>query len=123
MKDSSELEFEIKLNDLRFFAYHGLLPHEKEYGNEFIVNLSVIIPFIEGVEKDDLDKSVSYADLYGIIEEEFARPQNLLESVAYKIYRRIKDLSPLIKSGIISIEKVHPPIPSIIGSASVSLKF
>ena len=117
------MEFEICLKDLRFYAYHGVFDGEKKIGNEFRVSFSVFMPFNESIDTDDLEKTVSYADLYEIVKEEMQSPKNLLEKVTSDIARRVKKEFPIITRGRIEIEKVHPPIPGILGSALVALNF
>lgn len=122
MKDN-EAGLEIKLNNLRFYAFHGVLDFERRAGNEFVVNLSVNVKYDRRVEDDNLEGSVSYVDLYEIINEEMHIPRNLLEKVATRIGTRIIEKFPVIVSGWVSIEKTHPPIESMIGSASVVYHF
>lgn len=115
--------FEILLKDLRFYAYHGVFENERSTGNEFIVNLSVSIPFKTEIEEDDLEATVSYADLYEIVEKEMKKPRKLLETVTAGVYNQIHLKYPQVTGGFISIEKVRPPIPDMIGSAKVTLNF
>ena len=115
--------FTIALNNLRFYSRHGVLEHEKEYGNEFIVNLSVVIPFREELAADSLENTASYADLFEIVRDEMNISRRLLETVALSIKTRLLNRFPMIVKGFISIEKVHPPIQGMIGSASVTLNF
>lgn len=118
------MEFEISLNNLRFFAFHGVFEEEKKTGNEFVVNVSLKIPYNNDIDSDDLSSTISYADIFRIVEEEMSRPRNLLEKVALEIRKRIlASYTDKVISGFINIEKVHPPIPGIDGSASVSLIF
>lgn len=117
------MKFEITLNNLLFYAYHGVAPEERQNGNEFTVNLSVFIPCTERHECDNLAKTVSYADLFEIIKAEMECPRQLLETVAYKIGAEIKKKFEIVESGIIRIEKKRPPIPEMIGSAAVALHF
>ena len=117
------MKFEISLNNLKIFAYHGVLEEERRIGNEFFVSLTVLIPYSDGILNDNLEDTVSYADLFQIIDSEMKNPRNLLEAVAASIIAQIKERFSVIENGKITIEKVHPPIPGIIGSASVSLSF
>ena len=117
------MEFEICLKNLLFYAYHGVLDEEKKIGNEFKVNLSVFVPCRMDIEKDCLDSTISYASLFEIIKEEMSKTRNLLEKVAFDIVEIIKERYPAIIRGKIEIEKIHPPIPGMLGSASVSLNF
>lgn len=117
------MEFEISLKDVIFYAYHGVYEEEQKIGNEFRVNLSVSIPYVEGIETDDLSLTVSYADLYNLIKEEMDKPRKLLETVAVETAKRLMTEFKSVTGGNISIEKVHPPIPGMLGSAEVTLKF
>lgn len=117
------MEFEISLNNLSFYSYHGLYEEEKKYGNEFRVNLSVFYIASGDSGNDNIDSTVSYVDLFQIVNEEMEKPRNLLETVALSIVATIKSRFTEINKGKISIEKVHPPIPGMLGSASVSLIF
>ena len=117
------MEFEISLTDLRFYAYHGVMDEEKAIGNEFRVDLTVVIPSCDAIEEDKLEHTVSYADLYEIIAETMSKPRNLLEKVALNIVREIKNRFSEIRNGWIRIEKTRPPIQGMLGSASVKLKF
>lgn len=117
------MKFEISLNNLQFYAYHGVFEEERKIGNEFKVSLSVALPCKIEIENDELSDTVSYADLYSIIADEMKKPHRLLEKVAFEIVKRINREYPEIESGKISIEKVHPPIQGMLGSASVILFF
>ena len=117
------MEFEICLKDLRFYAYHGVFEEERKTGNEFKVDLSVFTPYDDNIRSDDLSKTVSYANLFNIIKEEMSIPRNLLEKVAIEIALKIKRDFPVIQRGRINIEKIHPPIPGMIGSAAIALNF
>ena len=117
------MEIEIRLKNLRFFAYIGVYDEEKTKGNEFLVNLSVYIPVSEEIEKDHLEYTVSYEDLYNIIDKEIHVVRNLLETVSVEIAKKIKQKYPFIIRGKIEVEKVNPPIPGMIGRASVTLNF
>lgn len=118
-----KMEFEIKLSDLQFYAYHGVLPEEEKLGNRFSVDLEIKFPVDNNNAEDDICNTVSYADLYDIVKEEMEFKSKLLETVALRIRKRICDKWNNISSGKISITKLTPPIPSCIGKATVSLNF
>lgn len=116
------MEMEISLNDLRFYSYHGVYAAERSEGNEFIVSVSVRIPYADD-KIDDLDVTISYADLFEIVEEEMNSQQQLLETVALRIKNNLKRKFPQIRGGWIKIEKKRPPIKRMLGTASVKLIF
>ena len=117
------MDLEISLNHLRFYAYHGVLPEETKNGNEFEVNLSVSMPYDEKMAADDPENILSYVSLYEIVESRMNIPVKLLETVVSGIVNDIRERFPEVTKGRVSIEKKHPPIPGMLGSASVALNF
>ncbi|MDE6769217.1 MAG: dihydroneopterin aldolase [Muribaculaceae bacterium] len=117
------MEYEIALTGLRFFGRHGVLEQEKKVGNEFIVDVKVRIPYSKEILSDDLEATISYADIYGIVSEEMGKPRKLLETVAGTIHSKIAHRWPQITSGSIKICKSNPPIAHISGSSEVTLFF
>lgn len=117
-----KMEFEIGFNSI-VYGFHGVEDFEKENGNQFKVALSVKIPLTPEIEKDDIKDTVSYVDLHDIVITEMQKPRNLLEKVAFDIVNKIKGRFPQILSGKLTIEKVQPPIPGILGNAFVTLNF
>lgn len=117
------MEFEISLNDIQLYGYHGVSEDENLLGNTFRLSLSVFIPYTEDMKKDELEFTVSYADLFSIVMSEWHLPRKLLEKVAINIVTQIKEKYPQILRGFIRIEKEHPPVRSMMGSASVTLNF
>lgn len=115
-------EFEIRLEGLRFFAFHGVLPHEKEFGNEFLVDLEVRFPLQKQVE-DNLKSTVNYANLFNIVKQEMQRSRDLLETVVYDIVEATRNNFPQITYVKCGITKIHPPIVDCMGKACVSFKW
>lgn len=116
-------EFEISLTNLRFYAKHGVWEQENKIGNEFIVTVRIRIPADKMITDDNLDLTISYADLYEIVKEEMEKPRKLLETVAASIAERITSRWSTILSGSVTICKSTPPIAHISGSAEVTLFF
>lgn len=116
-------EFEINLKDIHFYSYHGVMSQESKVGNEFTVNLSIRIPYSDDILKDDLEATISYADLYDIVAEEMASPKKLLETVAAQICKRCYEKWDYILGGEITICKSAPPIRGITGQSEVRLFF
>ncbi len=57
-------EFEIQLRDVMLYAAHGVMPEESITGNQYYVNVRLRIDAADfDAEKDDLDATISYADV------------------------------------------------------------
>lgn len=113
----------IMLRDVLFHAYHGVMEQERTVGNEFKLDLDVILPAASDAYSDTLENTVSYVDLYDIARQCMESPRKLLETVASEIGHRIKERFPQIESGCVTIIKLAPPIPGIDGSAGVEYSF
>lgn len=109
----------ILLENIAFFAHHGVFSQETKVGNVFIVNLKLEIDLEKASFSDDLGDTISYADVYNIVKEEMEIPSKLLEHAAGRIIRRLKDMYLCIKSIELKLSKRNPPVGGQIDFASV----
>lgn len=99
----------IKLERMRFYAYHGVMEQERRVGNHYEVSVEVEYPFEKALESDNLDDTLNYAELYAVVDREMAIPSKLLEHVVGRIVKSIQKEFPATVAGEISISKLHPP--------------
>lgn len=111
----------IFLKDVRFHAYHGVLKQEQMVGNDYLVNLVVNYDFTCAMETDELDETVSYADLFELVKEEMAIPSKLLEHVVGRIGKRIFSEYSSIRDIHLSITKINPPMGADCAGAGVEV--
>ncbi|MDR2954294.1 MAG: dihydroneopterin aldolase [Prevotella sp.] len=109
----------ILLENIVFYANHGVYQQETRVGNEFIVNLKIGVDLGKSCRTDELEDTVSYADIYEDVKTEMMVPSRLLEHVAYRIISRLKSKYPLINSVEIKLSKRNPPIGGQLDYASV----
>ena len=103
-------EAQIELRGLTFFAYHGVLPEERQMGNTFVVNLLLDADFSRAVCSDELDDTVNYAAAYEVVKREMAVPSMLLEHVCGRIAVALLDAFPALSRVHVSVTKMNPPI-------------
>lgn len=111
----------ISLNNVRFRAYHGLYPEERQKGNDFVVNMQVSYPPRTG-NITSLDETIDYAALFDIINATMQKPVDLLETLLQDIAGTVHAKFPGVKEIIVSVEKLNPPIDKFTGSAAVTYK-
>ncbi|MDO4692389.1 MAG: dihydroneopterin aldolase [Porphyromonadaceae bacterium] len=112
----------IELEAMKFYAYHGVFEQERQVGNHFVVSLRVCVDIARSLQSDELDDTISYADLYALVEAEMRQPSRLLEHVAGRIQRRLFAYSERIQSICLRVMKLNPPFSGDVHSASVVLE-
>jgi len=76
----------IVLTGLRASAFHGVLEHERENGQVFLIDVTVHLSLREAASSDDLDDTVHY----GVLAEKVVAavesdPVDLIETVAERV--------------------------------------
>lgn len=112
----------ILLEDIKIYAYHGVLPEENKTGTYYIVNLEAAADLWKAAETDGLEDTVSYADLNEIIHAEMKVPSKLIEHVAVRIILKIHESFPQISFIKLKITKTSPPMKGEMKGASVEFE-
>ena len=112
----------IELKDMEFFSRHGCFEEERIIGNRFVVNLSVEGDFSAAAASDDIEDAVNYQSLYDIVREEMDIPSHLLENVAQRIVRHIKESFPMLSKIKLTIDKINPPLGGKLYASSVTFE-
>lgn len=100
----------IRMEGLKFYAFHGVLPQENLVGAYYHVDLKLKTDFTHAAETDELEDTVSYADIFTVVKEEMAIPSKLLEHVCQRIASRIFHDFPTIEAIDIRLYKENPPM-------------
>ena len=113
----------ITLRNVRFHAFHGVLPQERQVGGDFMVTLRVGYPLERAMETDEVTDTLDYAALYALVEREMAVPSKLLEHVAGRIVKAVKASFPEVTSVDIELTKLNPPMGADCEGAAVEVHF
>lgn len=110
----------IELQNIRLHAFHGVYEGEKKTGSPYDVSVKVI--YEEGsAQFDNLENTINYVAVFGIIKERMNIPLPLLEKVALGIIEEIKHRWPFAVEIMVSIYKLEPPIENFQGKIGVSI--
>ncbi|NLX80113.1 MAG: dihydroneopterin aldolase [Proteiniphilum sp.] len=109
----------IELNNMSFYAYHGVLPQETITGNKFEVNLKLKYDFTDSFDTDDVRDTISYADVYDIVKREMQIPSKLLEHVAGRIFNSLKEEFEGITIIELRVSKLNPPVNGEVAKADI----
>ena len=100
----------VRLDGLRFYARHGVLPQETKVGAEFTVDLRLAADFSCAAETDELEGTLNYAEVFERVKAEMEISSKLLEHVAYRIARRLLHDFPALTEVQIGVYKQNPPM-------------
>lgn len=112
----------IYLEDVKIYAYHGVLPEENTIGTYYILNAELHTDLWKAAESDDLNDTISYADINDIIHQEMKIKSQLLEHVAGRIILKIHDNFPQIDYIKLKLTKTAPPMQGEMKGASIELE-
>lgn len=111
----------ILLENLVFYANHGVLPQETAVGNTYVINLKIALDMTEACRTDNLDATINYAEIYELIKKEMKIPSKLIEHAAKRIIDRLISTYSKIDGIELKLSKRNPPIGAQMDYASVVL--
>ena len=100
----------ILLNNVRFHAFHGVMPQERTVGADFTLSLRLEADVWNAVWNDTLEGTISYAEVYDVVCQETKQPSALLEHVCGRIVRRLFLSFPTLNNVWIRLMKDNPPV-------------
>lgn len=113
----------ILLNNLGFYGYHGVLKEEGVLGQKFFIDVELSLDTKEAGLNDDMNKSVSYAQVYNIIKDIVENKRfNLIEALAENISNSILNEFNLIKSIMVRVKKPEAPVNGIYDYFGVEIR-
>lgn len=113
---------ELTLTGLRAMAHHGVFEHERENGQEFVIDVSVWLDARPAAASDDLAQTVHYgvlaAEVVAAVERE---PVDLIETVA----QRVADVvlaHPAVLRTRVTLHKPSAPIEVPFDDVSITIE-
>lgn len=110
----------IFIKGLLIHARHGVMVHEAEIGQRFVIDLELTIDLAESSRTDKIGDTVSYSDVVATASAAF-KGQNyyLLERAAGAVAEAILDDFVRISAVRVTVHKPHAPIAAIFGDVGV----
>ncbi len=111
----------ITIRDISLYAYHGVLPEEKERGQEFRITVELALD-LKGISKNDrLENTVDYSTVLEEIKSMVQKESyNLLETLAERMASRLLNTGPILEAKV-TVSKPRPPLAGITGGVEVSV--
>lgn len=112
---------EICLTGLTVFGRHGVYDHEREDGQEFTIDLRLMMPLAAAAASDDVTDTVHYGELAEKVAALVSgEPVNLIETLA----ERIADVvlaDSRVHSVSVTVHKPHAPIALTFADVAVTV--
>lgn len=113
---------EIRIENLKIFANHGVYEHEQENGQDFYINAVLYTDTRKAGMTDELNESTNYGDVCHFINRFVSENvYKLIETVAEKLAREILIKFPLVKAIDLEVRKPQAPIGLPFESVSVKI--
>lgn len=112
----------IELEEMEFFAFHGVFEQEALVGNRFRVDLKMNVDISEAMLTDEVTDTVSYADAFQVVNQEMKIRAKLLEHLTGRIVSRLFESFISIEALQIKLSKVNPPGCGDIKQASIIIE-
>lgn len=112
----------IVMQNMAFFGSHGVLPEETALGQKFFIDMTLSIDLKKAGETDDLNYSVSYADVYADVKKIVeGDPFKLIEAVAENIASTVLQKYAAIQAVEVAVKKPEAPVRGIFDYFAVSI--
>ena len=111
----------IYIKGVRFHAYIGVGDLEREVGNDYIIDLRLQYPIEKAMQSDDVEDTLSYAEVFELLKTIMKRPAKLLEYVAGNIVNELTEAFPKIEGIDLKLTKLNPPMGADCDGAGVEL--
>ena len=114
--------YKIFINNLRLYGYHGVFEEEQKLGQEFLINLEMTLEAeVSSLAQDDIQETVSYADVVELLKQEFKVPFKTLEALSLHLLGTLKRYSQL-KHARLNLAKTAPPIDASLDAVGVDFE-
>jgi len=111
--------YKVKIDGLKIFAYHGVLQSEKDYGQDFYIDVHLDV---EAGSEDRIDSTVSYATVADeVVRVATATKFDLIETLATEVSRAVLALDPRVLRTTITVHKPSAPIGHEMRDVSVTV--
>lgn len=112
----------IFVKGIEIHARHGVMPHEAEVGQRFLIDLELLLDLQLSAKSDRLADTVSYAEVVEVALAAFVgRRVRLIEAAASAVCEALLARFARIEQVRIVVHKPHAPIAAIFEDVGIAL--
>ena len=113
----------IRINNLRFHTFNGVLPEERRNGQQLGLDIAIKYPIEAKVLHDDVHETINYAEVRNVTEHFITtHSYKLIESLANHLLETLLASFPTVDSINIKIRKFSVPMPGIFDNVEIEVQ-
>lgn len=114
----------LRVLNLAFHAFHGLLPDEAVSGQRFEVDVELRLDLAAAGQGDDLVLTVNYAEVVDLVTQIVTAEArfDLVEALAEEIAARIGQRWTTVQSVVVRIRKPSPPVAADFAGLEIEIE-
>lgn len=112
----------IRINNMTFYTYNGVFPEEQKLGQKLEIDAELAYPIEQRVQNDELDETVSYADVYATIKDfVHGHHYKLIESLANNLLHLILKTYPSLTDVTLRVRKYGVPMAGVYDNVEIEV--
>jgi dihydroneopterin aldolase len=101
----------IELTGVEVWANHGVMEHEADLGQRYVIDVRVHLELRAAIRSDDLADTVDYGGLSSLVVHSFGQPRaRLVESVAGRVADAVLAHDERIEAVDVAVHKPSAPL-------------
>ncbi len=111
--------YKVRIDGLKVFAYHGVLQHEKDFGQDFFIDVHLDV---EAGSEDSIESTVSYALVADVAVATATKNKfDLIETLANEVNKAVLALDARVLRSTVTVHKPAAPIGHEVRDVSVTI--
>lgn len=112
----------ITIEGIEVWANHGVMPHEADLGQRYIIDVAIHLDLRDAIASDDLADTVDYGALSALVVHAFGAPRTrLVESVAGRLADEVLDHDERITAVDLVVHKPSAPLTVPVRDVTIRL--
>lgn len=101
----------IEIKGIRGFGYHGVFPHERANGQDFLIDVSLRVDLRKAAKTDQVEATIDYGTVCNLVLGAIVGPPvSLIEKLATQIAEILLSKFSLLESVVVVVHKPDAPV-------------
>lgn len=110
----------IRINGIKAFGYHGVFADETKNGQDFLVDVELILDLEKASKSDDLTDTVDYSAICDLVIAAITgQAYKLIEKLAGVIADQILATQNLVDVALVTVHKPSAPVDAVTSDINV----